>query len=391
MADDSKALKAKSRAGRGCLWAFGGIFVLAGGAVFFFFSGLPLIRLAMAQTWDETPCVIESSWVETFDGDDGDTYAPRIEYSYAYGDGDYTGDRYIFVGGSSSGYNRHQRVVDRYREGSSAVCYVNPRAPDESVLSRDLTLDYFFGFFGLIFLGAGLLVIFLGGRRHSMNGAKSARARYHGVDEAAPEKSGPVVLESAGGPIWRFIGMTFIALFWNGIVSVFVYALFTEEFSWFLALFLIPFVLVGIGLIVGVVYAFLAIFNPTIRVSVSQGAARLGSELEINWAMAGATHRIRKLRIWLEGREEASYTRGTDTYTDRNTFATIDIATTSEHAEVARGRVQFAIPEYTMHSFTAQNNKIVWEIRVEGEIARWPDVSETFAYTILPLAVKERA
>ena len=41
-----------------------------------------------------------------------------------------------------------------------------------------------------------------------------------------------------------------------------------------------------------------------------------------------------------------------------------------------------------MHSFGADNNKVVWELKVSGEIARWPDVDESFPITIRPLAME---
>lgn len=54
-------------------------------------------------------------------------------------------------------------------------------------------------------------------------------------------------LKSALGGI---AGMTGICFFWNGIVSVFVMQL-IEHFEWFLLLFLIPFEIIGLGLLIG--------------------------------------------------------------------------------------------------------------------------------------------
>ncbi len=42
-----------------------------------------------------------------------------------------------------------------------------------------------------------------------------------------------------------------------------------------------------------------------------------------------------------------------------------------------------------MHSFAAPSNKIVWEIKVEGEIARWPDVNQNFPISIHPMRVED--
>jgi hypothetical protein len=37
-----------------------------------------------------------------------------------------------------------------------------------------------------------------------------------------------------------------------------------------------------------------------------------------------------------------------------------------------------------MHSFSANNNKIIWTLTVKGEISRWPDVDESFDVTVSP-------
>ncbi len=389
MVNKSKAMQAQDKGGRGCLWIFGGIFILLGGGFFILGSAWPLIQLAAANSWDETSCVIDSSVLETFDGDDGDTYAPNIRYSYAYGDGDYESDRYTFATGSSSGRKRHERVVNRYRPGDRAVCYVNPKAPSESVLSRGLSVDYFIGFFGLIFVGAGTLVIVLGTRQISGTAAKSRNAKP--VGRMTVDPTGPITLEPKAGPVLKFVGFSFIALFWNGITYTVLFAVVFdsegEGGSLLLYLFLTPFVLIGLLLVGGMGHAFLAMFNPRMRIDISHGAPRLGTEIELKWTLTGASHRVSEMRMWLEGREEARYTRGTDTYTDTNTFATIEIVQTNDRQDIRAGNATIMIPEYTMHSFDGGNNKIIWEIKVHGKISRWPDISEEYEFTLHPLAI----
>mgnify|MGYP001826188681 FL=1 len=41
-----------------------------------------------------------------------------------------------------------------------------------------------------------------------------------------------------------------------------------------------------------------------------------------------------------------------------------------------------------MHSFEADRNKIIWEIKVEGEIVRWPDIDQNFPITIRPISIE---
>ena len=50
---------------------------------------------------------------------------------------------------------------------------------------------------------------------------------------------------------------------------------------------------------------------------------------------------------------------------------------------------EIVIPRDTMHSFTADSNKIIWEIKVEGEIARWPDVGQNFPIEICPMRIED--
>jgi len=385
MAIQSKAIKNKSVGGRGCMFIFGGIFVAAGLGVFWAASIAPLMQLIDARSWDETPCVVEESYVETHSGDDGNTYSAYIRYSYAYGNGDYEGDQYNFTDVSTGSRKRHQAIVDIYSAGSTAVCYVNPDAPEESVLKRNLTPGYFFGFMGLLFVGAGCLVILFGVFQGSSSNAKSASARRRDPIQT-DSSTGRVTLEPESGPIGRFIGITIFALIWNGITGAVCFGILSDGGVEVMAyIFMTPFVLVGVLLIGGVFYNFLGMFNPRVRLSVDRGAARMGSDIELEWSIVGSSNRIKSFRIKLEGHEQARYTRGTNTYTDEHIFTTIDLLNTSERREIANGRVTVTIPEYTMHSFDGGNNKIIWEFSVHGEINRWPDVGNTFEYEILPL------
>ena len=158
--------------------------------------------------------------------------------------------------------------------------------------------------------------------------------------------------------------------------------------DWFLTIFMVPFVLVGLAAFVAVGYMALALANPRPRITLASGRICLGDPLRIDWRFTGQSRRLSHLRIFLEGREEATYRRGTDTHTDREVFATLDLIDTANDWEIPRGSAEIAVPDDTMHSFTAPSNKIVWEIKVAGEIARWPDVSQNFPIQILPLRIE---
>ena len=232
-----------------------------------------------------------------------------------------------------------------------------------------------------------MLAIIIAGRRKGNKGsALSAGAKVQTSAMPAHHETGTVTLKPRKSPLTNLILVTLFALFWNGIVSVFVAALFSD-FQIVLALFLTPFVLVGLGLIGAVVYTFLALFNPRIEVRVDPGAMPLGSTVALEWNVLGNTARIARFRIWLIGKESATYRRGTDTVTDDSTFEKIPILEATNPADMRMGAVQFAVPEFTVPTFEADNNKIQWYIKVHGDIHRWPDIDEEYEVTVLPLPV----
>jgi len=196
------------------------------------------------------------------------------------------------------------------------------------------------------------------------------------------------MLKPSASPLAKLIGSVCVAAFWNGIVSVFVYQAWQGwrhgHSEWFLSVFLIPFVVIGLVMIGAVVYFFLALFNPRPQLTVNSNAIPLGDTLDVQWMISGRVDSLQRLRIFLEGREEATYTRGTSTYTDKEVFATVELVNTVNANEMRSGRRALAIPPGTMHSFASRNNKIIWSLRVHGEIRWWPDVSEEFPTTVLP-------
>ena len=82
-----------------------------------------------------------------------------------------------------------------------------------------------------------------------------------------------------------------IALFWNGIVSIFLWQAIMEPkggfFSIFMLLFMIPFVLIGVVLILGVARSFLSLFNPVIEIAMSTGAVERGNTVDVAWEIKG--------------------------------------------------------------------------------------------------------
>jgi len=374
----------KERKNKRFLGCFFTVFMLAGLGFSSFFIW-PIVELLQARGWRETPCTILTSEVKTHSDSDGSTYSVEVTYEYLVNDQSYTSSRYKFMRGSSSGYQGKKAIVDRLSPGTKTVCYVNRRNPSEAVIERGFTGDLLFGLIPLVFVAVGaggLFGVFL-----YQGKPKSPHARGAASVAAAPSKDEKGVLKSSTSPGARLGCAIVIATFWNGIVSIFVVQMVD---GWIKGngdgcgtVFMIPFVLIGLGLLVFVGYSFLALFNPRPRLRM-HGEPALGETIEIEWEIRGNCDRMTRFAILLEGREEATYRRGTRTTTEKSIFESIELAAITRSKDMRRGKVKASIPAGSMHTFKSNSNKFIWHLQVNGEIPRWPDVSEEYEIEMKP-------
>lgn len=194
------------------------------------------------------------------------------------------------------------------------------------------------------------------------------------------------------------------AAIWNGLISIPVTDVYQNwrhhHFEWGIGLFMIPFVLVGLGLIAWTIHSFLALFNPKVTLKLSPVAPALGDLLDVSWQIQGNASRLRRLRIYLEGREEVQYRDDSTSTNSRSgsnrsmrnskcTFATFELANLAQAQMMNSGHAQIKIPEDTMPTWKASNNKIVWAIQVEGDIPNWPDIKDEFPVTVCPVSLDQ--
>jgi hypothetical protein len=373
------------------------LFAVVGSCMIYPLMIRPLRKTIDAESWEETPCKIISAEVERHSGSDSTTYSIEVKYEYEFKRRKYTSKRYSFVSGSSSGYKGKARAVQRIKENPEPVCYVNPEKPSEAVLKRGWHLGLLFTLFPIPFLGVGVCglywFLFIKKRRVGLKSTKKdwlpeaeticgdARLDVSGL-------GGPVILKSKQNRWWAFFGILLFASVWNGFVwgagvSEVIKGFAEGQGNWLTALFFV-FVLVGIGVGVLAVYLFLALFNPRVTLRLSSARIELGSAMEAEWSFRGQVNRIRRLKLTLKGTELATYRQGTKTRTDKSVFYEFDMFDSEEGGSISSGQIGAVIPGDTMHSFEAANNKIVWEIYVEGDIKRWPDVSESFGIVVTP-------
>ena len=214
-------------------------------------------------------------------------------------------------------------------------------------------------------------------------------------DSSLPSRQpeGPLVLSPESTPVGRFLGLLAVSIFWNGIVSIFlgfaISSFVRGKPEWLLTLFMIPFVLVGIGLVLGALHALLGIFNPRPTLTLLRSNLCLGDRTQVRWQFQGSTRRIRKLVIFLRGSETAKYRRGTKTHTDISEFYNVNLVETESPLDMAEGTTEVEIPAASMHTFLGTNNQITWHLVVHGDIPLWPDVSVAFPLTVYPIPLDD--
>jgi hypothetical protein len=238
---------------------FFGIFFLVGSILFVTLFVWPLAEYFAAKSWVETPCTILSSEVVADRSSDSTTYRAEVTFRYQFADQEHESNRCQLLTVSTSSRSRAERIAEMYQVGQLTSCFVNPQQPQTAVLQRDLSWDFLFCLFPLLFLliGLGGLVFVWRSspqRKRDSRAGKAARAEltrgwntssaagtsshlsdwpHVGLEEREEDDDrdpslpprqpeGPRVLTPASTPIAAFVGMLCIALFWNGIVSVFV-------------------------------------------------------------------------------------------------------------------------------------------------------------------------
>ena len=376
--------------GLGCLVVFSAFFFLPGAAIFVAFFILPVWQWGNAQSWEAAQCTITHSELGVHSGSDSTTYSIDITFRYTYQKQTFTSDRYNFFTVSSSGKKSKRTVIAQYPVGSKQTCYVNPDKPYEAVLSLGFSYAYIIGLFGLPFMavGIGLPIGMVYARRKaaiaetsmSMGGNRATASVLPGGGAASP---GSITLHAkntrgAGviiGAVMVIVGGIFVFIFHGKAMSGDIGAMLGTAIPG----------LIGAAGLVTIVYSIPLLFNPRPELTLSPGAVPLGGTATLAWRVRGGSKRIESFRVFLCGREEVRYRQGTNTRTERDIFSWTPLAEARNLAEIQSGAVSFTVPEFSMHSFEAENNRVRWYILVHGDIARWPDVRGEFPITVLPL------
>jgi hypothetical protein len=377
----NRSLSQRSATGptSGFLTLFALVFLLAGSAAAYFLLLKPLACLAASQSWTEAQCTVLSSQVALAPGS-GTTYWVDIHYTYRVNGISHESGRYDFMTGSSSGTAGKQAVVDRYPPGARVPCWFDPADPSSAVLSRSLSTAYLWGLFPLPFLAVGGGVLWL-----------AFRSRRPAVPLDIPQTHAAPAsaeLRPAATPLGAFLVLTLVALFWNGLISVFVWQAFAGAEAGrpdgCVTLFLLPFVLVGLFLIFAVVRQFLVLFNPRLHITLMPGELTLGESGYLQWRLGSGGKGVRRVTIALEGRKETTTTyRTRSAQTLRETFLTLPVVDSSQPVEIeAGGSASFAVPTGHPPSLQADPDRIIWALKAHCDIAWWPDSDDEYVVVV---------
>lgn len=372
------------------------LFGLAGCGTLFGLSVPAWKRYFAAHAWVETPAEVIWSKVRDHRGKKGSTtYSADIFYRYTFNGIEHRSNTRSFITGSSSGYSGKNEIVKQHPPGRKISCFVNPEQPWQAILDRSL------GWWGLItllplpFLAVGFFGL-NSLRKKSKNAAAPAAASspaFSAGESAAlslrPEASSSVeskTFNAGGSRRTKCLVLSLLGLFWNGLVSVFVMHAYEAwrngSPDWFLNVFLIPFVLIGLGLVIAVLKALLGLFAPRPALILEPGDPILGQTAILRWQIRSSFSRIQRLRLYLVGLEKATYKRGTDTSTDYQIFHEQLLVDTDSILELHEGQCQFQLTRDTSPSWQGKHNAVQWSLRLRANLPFMPDVSDDFDITV---------
>lgn len=387
------------------------IFFAAGAGITYPILVKPLMIHSAAKQWVEVDAVVESSQIRSHRGEDSTTYSADILYRYEFDGRTYQSNEYDLFSTSSSNRRSHQKIVDDHPEGKTITVFVDPQNPSQSLVNRELGSGLFLAAVPLVFIMIGLVgmgfairsVLTFDKRSESRRsnllseGIPTAVADASWLPDAPPAEleKGMYVLRSAKGRLYTLLGSLLFAIFWNGIISIFitmaVQSHLDNDPDWFLTLFMIPFVVIGIGLIFWFFHSVLALFNPRLEVRLDQRQLKPGEPFHMAWSFVGNPSRVSQLSITLECFEKVTYRRGTTTTTEDKSVRTITLDETDNPTHMQRGGdIDITLPLDAMHSFKVDQNEIHWQFILKGEIKRWPDIKAKFPVVVVPNTADER-
>jgi len=158
---------------------------------------------------------------------------------------------------------------------------------------------------------------------------------------------------------------------------------------WWFALFGVPFVLVGLALLIAsMLPAIVGMKVGRSSASLSRDPARIGETVQFAYVLpfrrSAVVDRVEMRFVF---RETAAYQRGTDTVTENHDLeldSHRDQPGALRAGQAYRLEKTLLVPPDGMHSFAAPNNKLRYLVLIHAALAGWPDLNEEFEVRVLP-------
>ncbi len=193
------------------------------------------------------------------------------------------------------------------------------------------------------------------------------------------------------GP-WILFAATAFFLIWNGITAVLVMVAIKSHVAghpdWFLTLFVLPFV--GIGIWATYYFAQQMLLHTGIgptNVEISDHPLVPSRDYQLFLSQAGRLH-MRCLELLLVCEEETTFRQGTDIRTERCCVFSTTVFV-EENFEIMPSQpfehaCALRIPDRAMHSFRAKHNAVHWMLVVRGQAKSWPQFERSFPVIVHP-------
>ncbi|MFD0893119.1 DUF3592 domain-containing protein [Luteolibacter ambystomatis] len=347
--------------------AFCGVFATGGLAMIGGMIIPAVTKKTVSSGWVETPAeVVWSRIVEHGSGEDRST-KPDIFYRYTFAGREYHSNRYDLGGGFNGDSAKHD-LVRSHPVGTTLLCYVNPRKPWQAIVDRNLKGSVAMFLFPIPFtlVGVGGLVGMWWWPRYQRKLKLKADSTLSW--RGKPSEQG-VVLTGGSERLVALLGIGFATIFWNSIVGVFVSIAVSEWQSghpqMFLNLFLIPFVIVGLGLLLVCLNRLLQFRRPSYEVRLVPGALAPGDEGSITWRRSEGRGQPGQLSILLI----AVKSIGSDDGKQEKVVHKETLAEIQQPGDCSFQPIRLKIPTTPAG--------VVWKIRLAPRMASWlPAVPE---------------
>lgn len=364
----------------------------------------------------ETTCTVLGKELGSIETEEGILYRPEIKVEYRIGEETIRTTTYDLRNAYSAGREEKQAILDRFVEGNQYPCWYDPADPEVVVLAR----GYNWWLWLLLVVPVSFLLIGGGGLFYTLlHWGKSAERRaafvrratelplfegngrtkteFPGIPPSVDANDSPGThlafrLPAAASQTWALLATLALCVFWNGLVLIFlIIAVGTHvegNPDWPLTIFVVPFLLIGVGAVFFFVRQLLVATGtgPTL-VEISDHPLHPGKTYDLFLSQSGRL-KINALEVLLVCDEEATYRQGTNTRTETRVVYEKQIFR-REDFEVRRDapfdvRCQMTVPAGAMHTFKSGHNGINWKIVVRGDVAQWPDYQRCFPVIIHP-------